>query len=158
MNIILLLFWRFNLVSMENFLQKNSIREDFIKAFDHGVKLRTVGACKYPHPMIIYLNKTDSSKIYMPRAAILHRCNDMFGCCQNAAKVCVPVQMQTVELHFIAIQFTVHNSPSNHNRKVTRQVPSVEKILFTNHTLCECRTRNSIPDPDLLDRENEIID
>lgn len=115
--------------------------DDFAKAFDHGARVRSEGGCHTPRPIIVYVNTTDPSKVYLPRGTVLHRCSDLTGCCQHPSETCGPVEMQTVELYFITISITVRNGGHHHRR--IRQSPKVEKIFFTNHTECGCRERNS---------------
>lgn len=122
-------------------IRRSASAEEFSKAFDHGARVRNEGSCHIPRPLVVYVNKTDPSKVYLPRGTVLHRCNDMTGCCQNPSLTCMPVEMQTVELYFITITLQVHK-PEHRNRRV-RQSPKIEKILFTNHTECGCRERNS---------------
>lgn len=134
--------------------KRSMITEDYAKAFDHGARVRNEGACHQPKPMIIYVNKTDPSKVHLPRGTVLHRCSDQTGCCSNPSENCVPIEMQTVELYFITITLQVQ-SPYK-NRRV-RQSPKIEKLLFTNHTLCGCRERNSSNDNDNSDyKDNEV--
>ncbi|OTF83400.1 PDGF-and VEGF-related factor 3-like protein [Euroglyphus maynei] len=131
------------------------ITEDYAKAFDHGVRVRNDGACHQPRPMIIYVNKTDPSKVHLPRGTLLHRCNDQTGCCTNPNENCVPIEMQTIELYFITIQLKVQ--PTFKNRRI-RQSPKIEKLLFTNHTLCGCRVRKSFNNEHNDDDENVIVE
>ncbi|KAH9426542.1 uncharacterized protein LOC113796617 isoform X1 [Dermatophagoides pteronyssinus] len=144
-------------VSSNNHNKRSMITEDYAKAFDHGARVRNEGACHQPRSMIIYVNKTDPSKVHLPRGTVLHRCNDQTGCCSNPSESCVAIEMQTVELYFITITLQVQ-SPFK-NRRV-RQSPKIEKLLFTNHTLCGCRIRNSsdqdINSDDDHNRENEV--
>src|SRR5690625_5103342 len=65
-----------------------SIADDFAKAFDHGARVRSEAACSVPHPMMVYVNQTDPSKVYLPRGTVLHRCSDLTSCCQNPSETC----------------------------------------------------------------------
>lgn len=120
---------------------------DYAKAFEHGVRVRQEGSCQQPHPTVVYVNKTDPSKVYLPRGTVLHRCSEQTGCCQNPAETCVASEMQSVELYFITIQLQVSNQHHHHHqqrRGRVRQSPKVEKIFFTNHTMCSCRRAPSL--------------
>jgi len=140
--LISLLFTLLTLSDCEHEKQAKFSPDDYAKAFEHGARVRQEGWCKDPRPSIVYVNTTDPSKIFMPRGTVLHRCSDTTGCCQHPSESCEAIEMQTVELYFITIQMKVHNGETAHRRKV-RQSPRVEKMLFTNHTLCGCRERNS---------------
>ncbi|EEC09624.1 conserved hypothetical protein, partial [Ixodes scapularis] len=74
---------------------------------------------------------SDPSKEYLPRCTVLHRCGDDSGCCDNEQYECVPRTMQEVTLHFYNGEVGLRNS--------------VTKLLFTNHTECECQPINDIP-------------
>ena len=126
--------------TLANHHEKRPSADDYAKAFDHGARVRLEGSCHTPHPTIVYVNTTDPSKVYMPRATVLHRCSDLTGCCQHPSETCEAIEMQTVELYFITIQLQVQNS---HKNRRVRQSPKVEKIMFTNHTQCGCRERNT---------------
>ncbi|KAH9406540.1 hypothetical protein TYRP_013521 [Tyrophagus putrescentiae] len=119
--------------------KRSAFAEEYAKAFDHGARVRSEGACHTPHPTIVPVNNTDPSKVYMPRATVLHRCSDLTGCCQDLSNICEAIEMQTVELYFITITLQIQNG---HKNRRVRQSPKVEKILFTNHTQCGCRERN----------------
>lgn len=119
--------------------KRSAFADDYAKAFDHGARVRFEGACHSPHPTIVLVNNTDPSKVYMPRATVLHRCSDSTGCCTDPSNTCEAIEMQTVELYFITITMQMQNG---HKNRRVRQSPKVEKILFTNHTQCGCRERN----------------
>jgi len=133
---------------------KRSISADELsKAFEHGARVRQEGACHTPHPTVVYVNSTSPSKVYLPRGTVLHRCSDLTGCCQHPSEQCQPIEMQTVELYFITITLQVQQSSALHQHQLSsqyrggrrvRQSPQVEKMLFTNHTQCGCRERNSV--------------
>lgn len=133
---------------------------DYAKAFEHGVRVRQEGSCHQPHPTVVYVNKTDPSKVYLPRGTVLHRCSDQTGCCQSPAETCVASEIQSVELYFITIQLQVsnqHHHQQHRGRGRMRQSPKVEKLLFTNHTACSCRKVSSLlAEENNFESENEI--
>ena len=129
--------------------KKYSLETDAQNAFEHGVRVREQGACKEAKPQIIYVNSTDPSKVFLPRATILHRCSDSTGCCAHASQTCQPIQTQNVHLFFFT--FTLHlnkKHPIRNNHKI-RHHQRIEKFTFNNHTHCGCKLRNS-------NLENEI--
>ena len=130
--------------------RRSSVENAAVLAFEHGVRVREEASCRLPKPQVVYVNTTDPSKVYLPRGTLLHRCNDQTGCCSHATQTCQPLQMTTVELYFLTVSLQIH-----HSYKRVRQQQSFEKLLFTNHTLCGCRPRNtSIDDND--DSDNEV--
>lgn len=132
--------------------KKRSISADaFAKAFEHGARVRGEGSCQKPHPTIVYVNTTDPSKVYMPRATVLHRCSDLTGCCQHPSETCEAAEMTTVELYFLTLTLQVQ---SKHKNRRVRQSPKVETQWFVNHTRCECRERNS--NEAVYDISNEV--
>jgi len=120
---------------------RRSVVENFAShAFEHGVRVREEGACRYPKPQVIYVNSTDRSKVYLPRGTILHRCSDLTGCCPHATQTCQPIQIRTIELYFSTVTLQINHTHKTRQR--VRQHQKIEKLLFTNHTLCGCRQRN----------------
>ena len=138
-SVLVILLAQHGIVSSQS--KRSATADDYAKAFEHGARVRAEGACHTPHPEIVYVNTTDPSKIYMPRATVLHRCGDRTGCCQHPSETCEAIEMQTVELHFLTL--TLQTVQSSHKGRRVRQSPKVEKMLMTNHTLCGCRERNS---------------
>ncbi len=99
-------------------------------AFEHGLRIAEEGACYLPKPQLIYIN--DSSKVYMPRATILHRCSDLYGCCTHAIQTCQPKSTQLVDKYFFVVDLR-HRSYLNRKH-------NIQMLSLTNHTLCECKT------------------
>lgn len=125
---------------------RNSIENMAQLAFDHGAKVRVNGACKDPKPQIVYVETSDPSKVYLPRGTILHRCSDQTGCCPHQAQTCQAITSETVSLHFFTVTLVPNSSHRNHRKP--KQHQSIEKVTFTNHTLCGCRQSNNEMDSD----------
>ena len=133
--------------------RRSSVENAAILAFEHGVRVREEASCRLPKPQVVYVNTTDPSKVYLPRGTLLHRCNDQTGCCSHASQTCQPIRENTVELYFLTVSLQIHHS---YNKRV-RQQQSFEKLMFTNHTLCGCRLRNTNQDSnDIDDSDNEV--
>lgn len=134
--------------------RRSSVENVASLAFEHGVRVREEASCHLPKPQVVYVNTTDPSKVYLPRGTLLHRCSDQTGCCPHATQTCQPIQMTTVELYFFTVSLQLHNSYA----KRVRQHQRIEKVLFTNHTLCGCRPRNTVIDDkdDDDDSDNEV--
>lgn len=114
--------------------------EDVRSANEHFLRIRTTARCRVPRTRVVHVKEfySDPSKEYLPRCTVLHRCGDDSGCCDNEQYECVPRTMQEVTLHF----YTIHLQ--NQNGEVGLR-NSVTKLLFTNHTECECQPINDIP-------------
>ncbi|XP_021945610.1 uncharacterized protein LOC110843869 isoform X2 [Folsomia candida] len=100
------------------------------QAVEHALKVQTEGACRHPRPKLIRVQEfyPHPGKTYLPHCTILHQCSDDTGCCKNDL-TCSPKTTQRVELSFYTI--TVES-----NRGST-----VERLVFYNHTECECRDK-----------------
>jgi hypothetical protein len=141
--LILIAIYVLLLTKSEISANRRSVVENFAShAFEHGVRVREEGACRNAKPQIVYINTTDPSKVYLPRATILHRCSDLTGCCPHATQTCQPIEMTTVELYFFTVTLQINHTHKSRQSRV-RQHQKIEKLLFTNHTLCGCRRRNS---------------
>lgn len=108
--------------------QMNVMRTMAQKAFEHGLRINEEAGCSRPRAELIYLS--DSNKIYLPRATLLHRCSDLTGCCTHATHSCQPVKVEQVSLYFFSI--------SVQSISRMRQNQNIEKLTFTNHTECGC--------------------
>jgi hypothetical protein len=100
-------------------------------AFEHGLRIAEEGACHLPKPQLVYIN--DSSKVYMPRATILHRCSHLYGCCTHATQTCQPKSTQVVEKYFFVVDLKYQNY-------LIRKQHNIQMLSLMNHTLCECKT------------------
>lgn len=98
------------------------------KAYEHGLKINEEAMCAKPRAELVYL--TDSNKIYLPRATLLHRCSDLTGCCTHATHTCQASQVENVSLYFFAV--------SVQSLSRLRQNQNIEKLSFVNHTECAC--------------------
>ena len=108
--------------------QMNIMRSMAQKAYEHGLKINEEAMCAKPRAELVYL--TDSNKIYLPRATLLHRCSDLTGCCTHATHTCQPSQVENVSLYFFSI--TVQSLSR------LRQNQNIERLSFINHTECAC--------------------
>ncbi|XP_070391236.1 uncharacterized protein [Dermacentor albipictus] len=115
--------------------------EDVRSANEHFLRIRTTARCRVPRTRVVHVKEfySDPSKEYLPRCTILHRCGDDSGCCDSEQYQCVPRAVQEVTLHF----YTIHLQNQNGGEVALRN--SVTKLLFPNHTECECQPVNDIP-------------
>ncbi|KAH6936994.1 hypothetical protein HPB50_025083 [Hyalomma asiaticum] len=115
--------------------------EDVRSANEHFLRIRTTARCRVPRTRVVHVKEfySDPSKEYLPRCTILHRCGDDAGCCDSDQYQCVPRAVQEVTLHF----YTIHLQNQNGGEVGLRN--SVTKLLFPNHTECECQPINDIP-------------
>ncbi|XP_077518704.1 uncharacterized protein LOC144128828 [Amblyomma americanum] len=115
--------------------------EDVRSANEHFLRIRTTARCRVPRTRVVHVKEfySDPSKEYLPRCTILHRCGDDSGCCDSEQYQCVPRAVQEVALHF----YTIHLHNQNGGEVGLRN--SVTKLLFPNHTECECQPVNDIP-------------
>lgn len=114
--------------------------EDVRRANEHFLRIRTTARCRVPRTRVVHVKEfySDPSKEYLPRCTILHRCGDDSGCCDSEQYECVPRTMQEVTLYFYTINLQNQNGDVGIKNSVT-------KLLFTNHTECECQPINDIP-------------
>ncbi|CAG2102156.1 unnamed protein product [Medioppia subpectinata] len=103
-------------------------------AAKHLARVLQTAKCDQPMPRVVYLSKHLSkyNKKYKPFATVLYVCDSGSGCCNDETQRCVAKNVETIVLHFLALEVTVEG-----NKK------SVEAITFRNHTKCECRHINS---------------
>ncbi|XP_076359313.1 uncharacterized protein LOC143251878 isoform X3 [Tachypleus tridentatus] len=114
--------------------------EDVRRANDHFLEIRRKTVCKTPQPQVVRVKDyfPDVSKQYVPRCTILHRCADETGCCDDELHTCGPLYTQEVTLHF----YTLHLKDNSIRIGLNN---AVEKLLFINHTECECQPINNRP-------------
>ncbi|XP_023236810.1 uncharacterized protein LOC111633999 isoform X4 [Centruroides sculpturatus] len=112
--------------------------EDIRQANLHYLKIRDVARCRTPGSRVIRVKDyyPDPSKEYLPRCTVVYRCGDDSGCCDNDAFQCVPRFVQEVALPF----YTLH--VGKQGLKIGN---TIEKLLFINHTQCECQPVNDQP-------------
>lgn len=108
--------------------QMNAMRSMAQKAYEHGMRINEEATCARPRPELVYL--TDSNKIFLPRATLLHRCSDLTGCCPHATQSCQPIRTHNVSLYFFTI--------SVQSTSRLRQNQKIEVLKFVNHTDCAC--------------------
>uniref|UniRef100_T1J1C7 Platelet-derived growth factor (PDGF) family profile domain-containing protein n=1 Tax=Strigamia maritima TaxID=126957 RepID=T1J1C7_STRMM len=112
--------------------------QDVKKANENYLWIRTQATCKVPRPKVIRVKDVypDTTKEYLPRCTILHRCGDDSGCCEHDTLQCVAKTSEPVELYFYTLRM---NTDSSDDLQFTNKV---EKIVFINHTECECQILN----------------
>lgn len=112
--------------------------EDIRQANLHFLKIRNDARCRTPGTKVIRVKDyyPDPTKEYLPRCTIIYRCGDDSGCCDNDAFQCVPRFVQEVALPF----YTLHIS-----KQGVKIGNTIEKLLFINHTQCECQPVNDQP-------------
>ncbi|KAG8196628.1 hypothetical protein JTE90_006538 [Oedothorax gibbosus] len=105
--------------------------EDVRLANAHYRRMAQKTRCRIPVPQLVRVRDfyPDPSKDYAPECTILHRCSDTTGCCAKGLH-CVPTDVQEVALHF----FNIHPGKTE-----------TVRLLFENHTSCECRPINDMP-------------
>ncbi|XP_046388574.1 uncharacterized protein LOC124157680 [Ischnura elegans] len=101
------------------------------EAVQHNLKVSREGLCKVPHPKVVQVKDVypHPAKTYLPHCTILHQCGDDTGCCRHETLSCVPRKTKRIELYFYTT--TLGSS----HRSV------VEKLVFYNHTECECQDK-----------------
>ncbi|GIY09854.1 vascular endothelial growth factor A [Caerostris darwini] len=105
---------------------------------NHYLKIRSHAKCKAPVPQVIRVKDyyPHPSIEYWPRCTILHRCGDFAGCCDSDAFHCVPSAIQEVALHFYTLTI---------GKRGLTGMNGIEKLLFQNHTACQCQPINDLP-------------
>ncbi|XP_058791009.1 vascular endothelial growth factor A, long form-like, partial [Phymastichus coffea] len=98
-------------------------------ARSHIQRVQTEGSCQWPRIKVIPVREIypNSTLVYNPHCAMLHRCSDDTGCCRSEAYTCEAKRVERVELYFYTTSI---------NGKM-----EIEKLSFDNHTECECRER-----------------
>lgn len=110
---------------------------DLSKAVQHAVTMGREGQCRVPKPRLIQVKDVypHPSKTYIPHCTILHQCGDDAGCCKSDTLTCTARKAEQVELYF----YTTTLRTSGVSR--ARGGPTVEKLVFNNHTECICVDR-----------------
>ncbi|XP_014244581.1 uncharacterized protein LOC106663882 [Cimex lectularius] len=108
-----------------------------VEVQNHHDKITSEAKCKVPQPRVIRVSDhyPTSSKTYVPSCTLLHQCAEDTGCCPPSQK-CGPKDSKKVELHFYAT-YEIPGISRHHPRKAVR----IEKLVFYNHTECECMDR-----------------
>ncbi|CAL8105263.1 unnamed protein product [Orchesella dallaii] len=101
------------------------------EAVRHAVKVTREGGCRIPKPRLVRVQDfyPHPGKTYVPHCTILHQCSDDTGCCKHDVLTCSPKTTQRVELAFYTISLDQSRGPT------------VERLVFYNHTECECRDK-----------------
>jgi hypothetical protein len=108
----------------------------------------------------------------LPRATLLHRCryytifcaqiivnieliliffiSDLTGCCPHSTQSCLPLETQSVDLYFYTV------SLKNTGVRNVVQEQNIDKITFTNHTKCGCKSKNGFDTSNSLFSEQEL--
>ena len=102
-------------------------------AAQHFALMMKVAKCDKPVPRVVYLSKLypKINKKYIPFATVLSVCDSSAGCCSDESHRCVPKTIESITLHFLALELTAEGNTK-----------SVEAINFENHTQCLCRHIN----------------
>ncbi|XP_054713998.1 uncharacterized protein LOC129223422 isoform X2 [Uloborus diversus] len=105
----------------------NEVRE----ANAHFVNMRSGARCEIPRAQVVCVRDLYPEKELLPRCTLLHRCGDSAGCCEEEGMHCAPKAIQEVVLHFYVLG-------GDHRSN------DVEKLLFENHTECECQAKPQV--------------
>ncbi|XP_021916631.1 uncharacterized protein LOC110828316 [Zootermopsis nevadensis] len=107
------------------------------KAVQHAVMVGREAQCRVPKPRLVQVKDMypHPSKTYIPHCTILHQCGDDTGCCKSDTLTCTARKTESVELYFYTT--TLRASGGSRNKGG----PSVEKLVFHNHTECVCVDR-----------------
>ncbi|XP_076345037.1 uncharacterized protein LOC143244371 isoform X1 [Tachypleus tridentatus] len=114
--------------------------EDIRRANEHFLQIRQMALCHTPRPLVVHIEDyyPDPSKKYLPKCTVLHRCTEDSGCCDNERTKCGPKSVQEVVLYF----YTLHIGKQG---TYVGSSDAVDKLLFVNHTECECQAINNQP-------------
>lgn len=83
------------------------------RAFAHGVRVRSEAACSVPRPKIVYVQSHQKRRVvFLPRATLLHRCDNSSGCCATDRQRCVAIDWSPVSLYFFTISMDGPNGNS----------------------------------------------
>ncbi|XP_071454756.1 uncharacterized protein [Hetaerina americana] len=109
----------------------SSSEAEIREAIQHSLKVSREGLCKVPRPKVVQVKDVypHPAKTYMPHCTILHQCGDDTGCCRDETLSCVPRKTKRIELYFYTATLG-----SGHGSVV-------EKLVFYNHTECECQDK-----------------
>ncbi|GFY50685.1 PDGF_2 domain-containing protein [Trichonephila inaurata madagascariensis] len=93
--------------------------------------MRSGARCHLPRSEVVCVRDLYPDKEFLPRCTLLHRCTETSGCCEDDTLQCAPKAMQEVVLHFYVLGDDHRSS-------------DVEKLLFVNHTECECQPKPTL--------------
>lgn len=96
--------------------------------------IERMGVCAEPKLQIVYPND-EASKVYLPRGTLLHRCSNIWGCCQDSTHSCEPIESHEVPVVFYWKSIKMQ---SRNSRKYNL---NLEVINMQNHTKCACVKR-----------------
>ncbi|BET00197.1 Hypothetical protein NTJ_13013 [Nesidiocoris tenuis] len=115
----------------------------------HHSKIAADGKCRQPQPRVVRAADyhPSASKTYLPSCTILHQCSESTGCCPMSQR-CGPKRTEKLELAFYAIYDVNTGGHTNHLRP--RKALRVERLIFYNHTECECQIRGDEMPRDVL--------
>ncbi|ODN06522.1 hypothetical protein Ocin01_00141 [Orchesella cincta] len=121
------------------------------EAVRHAVKVTREGGCRVPKPRLVRVQDfyPHPGKTYVPHCTILHQCSDDTGCCKHDVLTCAPKTTQRVELAFYVSVRTEYDENHGLRSNLYLQTisldqsrgPTVERLVFYNHTECECRDK-----------------
>jgi len=101
----LLLTFKINIIIAINSSEIDSLISLHDRVKDTLVQMLINGKCDKPKPTIVYVNES-ISKIYLPRATILHRCSDQFSCCPSPKHSCRAIDEEEVDIGFYTLTKT----------------------------------------------------
>ncbi|KAF6201175.1 hypothetical protein GE061_005622 [Apolygus lucorum] len=101
----------------------------------HRASVVSQTKCRFPAPRVVRVLEyhPSATKQYVPSCTIIHQCSENTGCCSSSRR-CGPKRVEKVELAFYAVQTS---GLGHHMRKTSK----IEKLVFHNHTECECLQR-----------------
>lgn len=119
----------------------NSVEQDdwASKAPINVLRMRSDSVrCSTPRPRVIKVQSVNphAYKRFVPSCVELHRCDRRAGCCDDPNSVCSPVKKQSVYMYFYVVSLKEHNGVAS-----VDVAGEVERLKFSNHTLCGCRKR-----------------
>ncbi|XP_076312321.1 uncharacterized protein LOC143225948 isoform X1 [Tachypleus tridentatus] len=128
----------FRRVTVDDSAQQNV--EDIRQANEHFLHIRQKALCQTPRPLVVDTKDyyPDPTKKYLPRCTILHRCTEDSGCCDNDRMKCGPRKVQEVTLYFYTLRVGKQGTYVELDK-------AVAKLMFINHTECECQFINKQP-------------
>ncbi|XP_022244687.1 uncharacterized protein LOC106461893 isoform X3 [Limulus polyphemus] len=114
--------------------------QDIRRANEHFLQIRRTAKCHTPRPQVVNVKNyyPDPRRKYLPGCTILHRCTGNAGCCDDEGMECGPRAIQEVALYFYLLQVGKQGTYVGLSN-------TVEKLLFINHTECECRPIDNQP-------------
>ncbi|GIX88732.1 placenta growth factor [Caerostris darwini] len=102
-------------------------------ALQHSERVAEEGACDQPKPQVVHVSEHYPGRYFLPHCTLLHRCGRHAGCCGTERLRCVARRKEKVALRFYSVRLPEHGGPAH---------KKIERLIFTNHTLCGCEPVN----------------